>query len=100
MASSDGASSISVTGEGWLCLEANTETLTIGSPRSPVHHQRSCAAVSSIVPIACRRLIESRTKCDDGTLFLGEGSLAAAPTPKLSSKGLHSVIKVVDDKCL
>ena len=26
--------------------------------------------------------------------------MAAAPTPKLSSKGLRSVIKVVDDKCL
>ena len=40
------------------------------------------------------------TKCDDTTLFLGDGSLAAAPTPKLSQKGLRSVIKVVDDKCL
>ncbi|MCJ1309444.1 kinesin-like protein Klp5 [Agyrium rufum] len=36
----------------------------------------------------------------DGPLFLGDGSLAAAPTPKLSTKGLRSVIKVVDDKCL
>jgi len=40
------------------------------------------------------------TKCDDGPLFLGDGSLAAAPTPKLHQKGLRSVIKVVDDKCL
>ena len=40
------------------------------------------------------------TKCDDSTIFLGDGSLAAAPTPKLSQKGLRSVIKVVDDKCL
>jgi kinesin family protein 18/19 len=40
------------------------------------------------------------TKCDDTTIFLGDGSLAAAPTPKLSQKGLRSVIKVVDDKCL
>ncbi|KAF2404657.1 kinesin family protein [Trichodelitschia bisporula] len=39
------------------------------------------------------------TKCDDGPLFLGDGSLAGAP-PKLSGKGLRSVIKVVDDKCL
>ena len=39
-------------------------------------------------------------KYDESTLFLGDGSLAAAPTPKLSQKGLRSVIKVVDDKCL
>lgn len=40
------------------------------------------------------------TKCDDGPLFLGDGSLAAVPTPKLMGKGLRPVIKVVDDKCL
>ncbi|OAG36458.1 hypothetical protein AYO21_09351 [Fonsecaea monophora] len=40
------------------------------------------------------------TKCDDTTIFLGDGSLAAAPTPKLSQKGIRSVIKVVDEKCL
>ena len=39
-------------------------------------------------------------KTDEGPLFLGDGSLAAAPTPKLNQKGLRSVIKVVDDKCL
>lgn len=39
-------------------------------------------------------------KIDDGPLFLGDGSLAAAPTPKLAQKGLRSVIKVVDDRCL
>lgn len=39
-------------------------------------------------------------KTDEGHLFLGDGSLAAAPTPKLNQKGLRSVIKVVDDKCL
>ncbi|KAI1772065.1 kinesin-domain-containing protein [Hypoxylon cercidicola] len=37
---------------------------------------------------------------DDGTVFLGDGSLAAAPTPKLKQSGIRSVIKVVDDKCL
>ena len=41
-----------------------------------------------------------RTKCDDGPLFLGDGSLAAIPTPKLVQKGIRPVIKVVDDKCL
>lgn len=39
-------------------------------------------------------------KADDSLLFLGDGSLAAAPAPKLNQKGLRSVIKVVDDKCL
>jgi kinesin family protein 18/19 len=39
-------------------------------------------------------------KNDDGTLFLGDGSLAAAPTPKLMQKGIRPVIKVVDDRCL
>lgn len=40
------------------------------------------------------------TKCDDSPLFLGDGSMAAVPTPKLSQKGIRSVIKVVDDRCL
>lgn len=39
-------------------------------------------------------------KTDDSTLFLGDGSLAGAPTPKLNQRGLRSVIKVVDDRCL
>lgn len=46
------------------------------------------------------RLTLYRTKTDDGTLFLGEGSLAGAPTPKLGGKGIRPVIKVVDDRCL
>ncbi|KAI1431770.1 kinesin motor domain-containing protein [Xylaria sp. CBS 124048] len=37
---------------------------------------------------------------DDGTVFLGDGSMAAAPTPKLKQSGIRSVIKVIDDKCL
>ncbi|ODH52432.1 hypothetical protein GX48_01495 [Paracoccidioides brasiliensis] len=40
------------------------------------------------------------TKCDDSMLFLGDGSLAANPSPKLIQKGLRPVIKVVDAKCL
>lgn len=40
------------------------------------------------------------TRSDDQTLFLGDGSLAAVPTPKLSSKGIRPVIKVMDEKCL
>ncbi|PWY91113.1 kinesin-domain-containing protein [Aspergillus heteromorphus CBS 117.55] len=40
------------------------------------------------------------SKCQDGPLFLGDGSLAGAPTPKLNQKGLRSIIKVIDDRCL
>lgn len=40
------------------------------------------------------------TKCEDGPLFLGDGSLAGLPTPKLSQRGIRSVVKVVDDRCL
>ncbi|KAL4962303.1 kinesin family protein [Aspergillus stella-maris] len=39
-------------------------------------------------------------KCDDGPLFLGDGSLAGAPAPKLNQKGLRSIVKVIDDRCL
>ncbi|KAL2151189.1 hypothetical protein VTH82DRAFT_6287 [Thermothelomyces myriococcoides] len=39
-------------------------------------------------------------KTDDTPLFLGDGSLAAAPTPKLNQRGIRPVIKVLDDRCL
>ncbi|KAF9872573.1 kinesin family protein [Colletotrichum karsti] len=39
------------------------------------------------------------TRTDEGTMFLGDGSLAAAP-PKLQTRGIRPVIKVVDDRCL
>ncbi|KAL2163327.1 hypothetical protein VTH06DRAFT_5384 [Thermothelomyces fergusii] len=39
-------------------------------------------------------------KTDDAPLFLGDGSLAAAPTPKLNQRGIRPVIKVLDDRCL
>ncbi|KAI0474668.1 kinesin motor domain-containing protein [Xylaria cf. heliscus] len=37
---------------------------------------------------------------DDGTVFLGDGSLAGAPAPKLKQSGIRSVIRVIDDRCL
>lgn len=40
------------------------------------------------------------TKSDDSPLFLGDGSLAGVPAPRLAGKGIRSVIKVVDDRCL
>lgn len=46
------------------------------------------------------KLTIDRTKCEDGVTFLGDGSLAGVPTPKLGGKGIRPVIKVVDDKCL
>lgn len=39
-------------------------------------------------------------KLDEGPLFLGDGSLAAVPTPQLRTKGIRPVIKVMDEKCL
>ncbi|KAF1350179.1 P-loop containing nucleoside triphosphate hydrolase protein [Delphinella strobiligena] len=39
-------------------------------------------------------------KTDDGPLFLGEGSLAGVPAPRVGGKGIRSVIKVVDERCL
>jgi kinesin family protein 18/19 len=38
-------------------------------------------------------------RVDDGPLFLGDGSLAAAPV-RHAGKGIRSVIKVMDEKCL
>lgn len=40
------------------------------------------------------------TRTDDEPLFLGDGSLAAVPTPKLMQKGIRPVVKVIDDRCL
>ncbi|KAK0648999.1 kinesin motor domain-containing protein [Cercophora newfieldiana] len=40
------------------------------------------------------------SRTDDGTLFLGDGSLAGAPAPKLNQRGIRSVIKVVDERSL
>ncbi|PHH49660.1 Kinesin-like protein 6 [Ceratocystis fimbriata CBS 114723] len=40
------------------------------------------------------------TRTEESTLFLGDGSLAGVATPKLQTRGLRSVIKVIDDRCL
>ncbi|KAH8166921.1 hypothetical protein CIB48_g1344 [Xylaria polymorpha] len=37
---------------------------------------------------------------DGGAVFLGDGSLAGAPAPKLRQSGIRSVIRVIDGKCL
>jgi kinesin family protein 18/19 len=40
------------------------------------------------------------TRNDDQTLFLGDGSLAGLPTPKVHKGAIRPVIKVMDEKCL
>ncbi|EFX04542.1 kinesin family protein [Grosmannia clavigera kw1407] len=59
----------------------------------------SIAVTVRVRPFTIREAAQLQ-KTDGGTLFLGDGSMAAAPTPKLNQKGLRSVIKVVDDRCL
>ncbi|KAM0720288.1 hypothetical protein Q7P37_004424 [Cladosporium fusiforme] len=42
-------------------------------------------------------------RSEDGPLFLGDGSLAAAPSipaPHMKQKGIRPVLKVMDEKCL
>lgn len=50
-------------------------------------------------PFTIREAAQLRPS-EDSPLFLGDGSLAGVPTPKFGQKGLRSVIKVVDEKCL
>jgi len=59
----------------------------------------SIAVVVRVRPFTIREAAQV-ARTDDQTLFLGDGSLAAAPTPKLHSKGIRSVIKIMDEKCL
>ncbi|KIM97879.1 hypothetical protein OIDMADRAFT_168137 [Oidiodendron maius Zn] len=63
------------------------------------HSASSISVTVRVRPFTIREAAQI-TKCDDGTLFLGDGSLAGVPTPKLGGKGIRPVIKVVDDKCL
>ena len=79
-----------------------------------VYNPRSCPTVSNTTHptyTSCDRYMLDearltdavayyRVRRDEGTVFLGDGSLAAAPTPKLNQRGIRPVIKVVDDRCL
>ncbi|KAF2708042.1 kinesin family protein-like protein [Pleomassaria siparia CBS 279.74] len=58
----------------------------------------SIAVVVRVRPFTIREAAQL-SRSDDQTLFLGDGSLAAAPA-KIQSKGIRSVIKIIDDKCL
>ncbi|KAH7034688.1 kinesin motor domain-containing protein [Microdochium trichocladiopsis] len=59
----------------------------------------SISVVVRVRPFTIREAAQIQ-RIDDSTLFLGDGSLAGAPQPKLKSSGIRSVIKVVDERCL
>ncbi|KAK5987026.1 Kinesin-like protein 5 [Cladobotryum mycophilum] len=61
--------------------------------------QSSITVTVRVRPFTIREAAQLQ-KNDDGTIFLGDGSLAGAPTPKLHQRGIRNVIKVVDDRCL
>ncbi|PHH93225.1 hypothetical protein CDD83_10163 [Cordyceps sp. RAO-2017] len=61
--------------------------------------QSSITVAVRVRPFTIREAAQLQ-KSDDSTVFLGDGSLASIPTPKLHQRGLRSVIKVVDDRCL
>ncbi|KAK2591726.1 tubulin-dependent ATPase kip3 [Conoideocrella luteorostrata] len=61
--------------------------------------QSSITVAVRVRPFTIREAAQLQ-KTDDSPLFLGDGSLAGIPTPKLNQRGLRSVIKVVDDRCL
>ncbi|VUC22539.1 unnamed protein product [Clonostachys rosea] len=61
--------------------------------------QSSITVAVRVRPFTIREAAQIQ-KNDDGTVFLGDGSLAGAPAPKLHQRGLRNVIKVVDDRCL
>jgi hypothetical protein len=84
-----------------LIFSEHVQELTKISPCPTFHNPRSCANVCcpSLARVAYAYIVY-RTKCEDGALFLGDGSLAGVPTPKLGQKGIRPVIKVLDDKCL
>ncbi|CAI6089345.1 unnamed protein product [Clonostachys chloroleuca] len=61
--------------------------------------QSSITVAVRVRPFTIREAAQLQRN-DDGTVFLGDGSLAGAPAPKLHQRGLRNVIKVVDDRCL
>jgi hypothetical protein len=94
-----GASSISVTGMSRPDFKnQNIKFWQFVFDLSRFEKQLKCKPISHRTKLLV--LTSCRTKCDDGTLFLGDGSLAGVPTPKLGGKGIRPVIKIVDDKCL
>ena len=85
--------------EGYTSYASSiSDNLQFAFGLSQFEKPRKCRSTS--INRLTQKLIAGRTKCEDGTLFLGDGSLAGVPTPKLGQKGIRPVIKVVDDKCL
>ncbi|RFU75049.1 kinesin family member 18 19 [Trichoderma arundinaceum] len=61
--------------------------------------QSSITVAVRVRPFTIREAAQLQRN-DDGTIFLGDGSFASAPTPKLHQRGIRNVIKVIDDRCL
>ncbi|CAM1504866.1 Fc.00g024570.m01.CDS01 [Cosmosporella sp. VM-42] len=61
--------------------------------------QSSITVAVRVRPFTIREAAQLQ-KSDEGTVFLGDGSLAGAPAPRLHQRGIRNVIKVVDDRCL
>lgn len=83
-------------------IDPGASSITVAGKQHPQQQPTlrplTCSAVR-VRPFTIREAAQLQRN-DDGTVFLGDGSLAAAPTPKLKQGGIRSVIKVVDDRCL
>ncbi|KAJ3496666.1 hypothetical protein NLG97_g2492 [Lecanicillium saksenae] len=61
--------------------------------------QSSITVAVRVRPFTIREAAQVQ-RAEDNTLFLGDGSLAGAPAPKLHQRGIRNVIKVMDERCL
>ncbi|KAL7806894.1 kinesin domain-containing protein [Trichoderma gracile] len=61
--------------------------------------QSSITVAVRVRPFTIREAAQLQRN-EDGTIFLGDGSFASVPTPKLHQRGIRNVIKVIDDRCL
>ncbi|KAI9728411.1 MAG: kinesin-like protein Klp5 [Chrysothrix sp. TS-e1954] len=66
---------------------------------APTDGASSISVTVRVRPFTIREAAQL-TKTHDSPLFLGEGSLAGSQAPKLHQKGIRSIVKVVDDRCL
>ncbi|KHN94542.1 kinesin [Metarhizium album ARSEF 1941] len=90
-----GQSSITVAGKrGAVVHDAREPQTNI----AVINQKGANAVIVRVRPFTIREAAQLQ-KTDDSPVFLGDGSLAG-PAPKLHQRGLRSVIKVVDDRCL
>ncbi|KAM3544569.1 hypothetical protein ARSEF1564_002552 [Beauveria bassiana] len=61
--------------------------------------QSSITVAIRVRPFTIREAAQVH-RAEDNTLFLGDGSLAETPAPKLHQRGIRNVIKVMDERCL